>query len=157
ERGNLLKLTQNKAILQFNQKPADKLDYIKTLQQKGEKVLMIGDGLNDAGALLQSDVGIAITSDSNNFTPASDAIMEASALKNLPGFLKMSAANRRIIITSLIFSFIYNIVGISFAAQGLLSPLVAAILMPASSITIMLISYGSSIRAGKKLLKKMNE
>lgn len=157
ERGNLLKLTQNKAILQFNQKPADKLDYIKTLQEKGEKVLMIGDGLNDAGALLQSDVGIAITSDSNNFTPASDAIMEASALKNLPGFLKMSAANRRIIITSLIFSFIYNIVGISFAAQGLLSPLVAAILMPASSITIMLISYGSSIRAGKKLLKKMNE
>lgn len=153
ERDNLMKLTGGKAILQFNQKPTDKLEYIKILQEKGDKVLMIGDGLNDAGALLQSDVGIAITSDSNNFTPASDAIMEARSLRKLPGFLKMAHANKRIIITALIFSFLYNIVGISFAAQGMLSPLVAAVLMPASSITIMLISYGSSLRAGKRLLK----
>src|SRR5690606_40235130 len=104
ERDNLMKLTGGKAILQFNQKPTDKLEYIKILQEKGDKVLMIGDGLNDAGALLQSDVGIAITSDSNNFTPASDAIMEAGSLRKLPGFLKMAHANKRIIITALIFS-----------------------------------------------------
>lgn len=152
ERPNLIKLTNGKAVLQFNQKPSDKLEYIQSLQEKGEKVLMIGDGLNDAGALMQSDVGFAITTDSNNFTPASDGIMEAGAFSKLPGFLKMSFYNRRIIITSLIFSFIYNIIGVSFAVQGLLSPLVAAILMPASSITIMLISYLSSLSAGRKLL-----
>jgi P-type Cu+ transporter len=119
----------------FNQSPQDKLDYVAGLQKK-EQVLMIGDGLNDAGALRQSDVGISITDDTTGFTPASDAIMTSSSLEKLPDFMDFSHISHRIIIAAFIISFLYNIVGISFALSGTLSPLVAAILMPLSSISV---------------------
>ncbi|MCU0382977.1 MAG: heavy metal translocating P-type ATPase metal-binding domain-containing protein, partial [Cyclobacteriaceae bacterium] len=67
--------------LHFNQTPHDKLYYIKTLQQKGKTVAMLGDGLNDSGALKQSDVGIAITDDTGIFTPACDGILQGSKLQ----------------------------------------------------------------------------
>jgi Cu+-exporting ATPase len=126
------------------QQPQDKLNYIIQLQQQGDSVLMIGDGLNDAGALKQSDVGISISESSNNFTPASDGILEAAQLPQLPHFIKICKANKRIIIISFIISLIYNITGLFFAVQGILSPLIAAILMPASAISIVLITYGLS-------------
>lgn len=132
------------ATLRFTQQPADKLNYILDLQQQGRKVLMIGDGLNDAGALKQSDVGISLTEDSNNFTPASDGILEANQLTRLLKFIRISKANKRIIVISFIISLIYNVIGLSFAVQGLLSPLTAAILMPANSISMILLSYGLS-------------
>ncbi len=119
----------------FNQSPQDKLDYVANLQ-KTEQVLMIGDGLNDSGALRQSDVGISITDDTAGFTPASDAIMTSSSLEKLPDFMDFSHISHRIIIAAFIISFLYNIIGISFALSGTLSPLVAAILMPLSSISV---------------------
>jgi P-type Cu+ transporter len=106
--------------------------------------MMIGDGLNDAGALRQSDVGMAITEDTNQFTPASDAILQASRLWLLPRFIQLCRANKQIIIISFIVSILYNCIGLYFALQGSLSPLIAAILMPASSISILLLTYGSS-------------
>lgn len=143
-----------KATLRFEQQPQDKLDYILHLQQQGRRVLMIGDGLNDAGALLQSHIGISLTEDSNNFTPASDGILEAGQLELLPYFIELCRANRRIILTSFIISLIYNITGLFFAVQGILSPLVAAILMPSSSISIILITWGMSVAAGRSLQRK---
>ncbi len=130
--------------LLFNQQPEDKLLYIDFLQNRGDKVMMIGDGLNDAAALKQSEVGIAITEDSNNFTPASDAILEANQLPQLNNFLRLCRVNKKIIIASFILSILYNIIGLGFAVQGNLSPLVAAILMPASSISIILTTFGLS-------------
>ncbi|MDZ7607980.1 MAG: heavy metal translocating P-type ATPase metal-binding domain-containing protein [Cyclobacteriaceae bacterium] len=123
------------ATYRFNQSPQDKLDYVANLQKK-EQVLMIGDGLNDAGALRQSEVGISITDDTSGFTPASDAIMTSSSLEKLPDFMDFSHISHRIIIAAFIISFLYNIIGISFALSGTLSPLVAAILMPLSSISV---------------------
>jgi Cu+-exporting ATPase len=120
----------------FNQKPEDKLNYIKKLQEKGNKVMMIGDGLNDAGALAQSDFGIAISEDTNVFSPACDAILDAREFNKLPTFLKWSKQTIKIIKMSFIFSLLYNIIGMYFALTGQLSPIVAAILMPLSSITI---------------------
>ena len=139
------------ATLLFNQQPEDKLQYIKLLQQTGETVMMVGDGLNDAGALKQSHVGIALTDNCNNFTPASDAIMEAKQLSRLPQFIRLCKVNKQIVIASFILSIVYNIIGITYAVQGVLSPLIAAILMPASSLSILLVTFGSSNIAAKWL------
>lgn len=140
----LQKIMGPSASLHFAQKPADKLNYVLSLQQQGRRVLMIGDGLNDAGALKQSDVGISLTEDSNNFTPASDGILEAAQLVQLPRLISICNNNRRIIIITFIISLLYNFIGLFFAVQGILSPLTAAILMPASSISIVLLTYGLS-------------
>ena len=102
---------------------------------------MIGDGLNDAAALSTSHVGIAVTDDVNNFSPACDAILEAGRLQYLHRFLKMAKAGHRVIWLSFVVSILYNMVGLSFAATASLTPLVAAILMPSSSISIILISW----------------
>lgn len=132
----------DKSTLLFAQKPLDKLNYVAALQEKQEKVLMIGDGLNDAGALQQSDVGITLADDINNFTPSCDAILDAKKIRLLPALLQMAKAGRVIIATSFTISILYNIVGLYFSVQGKLSPMIAAILMPASTLSIVLISTG---------------
>ncbi|MDI1355824.1 MAG: heavy metal translocating P-type ATPase metal-binding domain-containing protein [bacterium] len=120
----------------FQQHPQDKLEYIKALQTRGHKVIMLGDGLNDAGALQQSNVGIAITDEVNNFSPGCDAILDGKQFAKLKKLLDYCGKEKNIIYGSFIISILYNIVGLSFAVQGTLSPVIAAILMPLSSITI---------------------
>jgi len=144
EKDNLKKLLGENATLLFHQKPEDKLQHVRHLQQQGQKVMMIGDGLNDAGALKQSNIGIAVTEQSNNFTPASDAIIEAKQLSRFTKFIDLCRANKKIVMISFILSIVYNIIGLFFAVQGHLSPLIAAILMPSSSLSIVLITFASS-------------
>ncbi len=151
EKMNLQTLLGKRATLLFHQKPEDKLQYIQHLQQQGEKVMMIGDGLNDAGALKQSDVGIAVAEQTNNFTPSSDAIIEAKQLSRLTRFIQLCHANRNIVLASFVLSIVYNIIGLFFAVQGTLSPLIAAILMPSSSLSILLITFGSSSLLARRM------
>ncbi|WP_298366504.1 heavy metal translocating P-type ATPase metal-binding domain-containing protein [uncultured Lutibacter sp.] len=136
ERENLDKLLPKNTKLYFNQKPEDKLNFIKNIQKSGKQVMMIGDGLNDAGALAQSNVGIAISEDVNVFTPACDAILDAQLFDKLPVFVSLSIKTIKIIKASFVLSLGYNLIGMYFALNGLLTPVVAAILMPLSSITI---------------------
>lgn len=124
------------AGMKFNQTPEDKLNFIRQLQDKGHKVAMFGDGLNDAGALKQSNVGIAVADDTNSFTPSSDVIMNGEILPSVKKYLDLSRDAMRIVKITFAISFMYNIIGLGFAVTGHLSPLVAAILMPASSISV---------------------
>ncbi len=116
--------------------PKDKAMYVQSLQAQGHRVLMVGDGLNDAGALQQSDVGISVSETSAALTPASDAILDARHLQRLPAAVHLTRRARRIVIASLAISLTYNITGVSFAVAGKLTPLIAAILMPLSSVTV---------------------
>ena len=137
--------------LNFQQNPTNKLDFIKTLQSKGNKILMIGDGLNDAGALKQSDVGIVISENTNNFSPACDGILKADKFKDLPQFLELAKAGSQIVNRAYSIAFCYNIVGLSYAVSGHLQPVIAAILMPLSSVTIVLFGVLSGNYYARKL------
>jgi len=136
EENRLKEIFGSDVSLSFDQSPMDKFNYIKQLKTQGKKVLMIGDGLNDAGALKESYVGISIADDVFNFSPASDAILEAKQFYRLPQFFNYSKKAIKIVYASFGISFLYNVVGLSFAVSGFLSPIIAAILMPISSVTV---------------------
>jgi Cu+-exporting ATPase len=135
----------------FSRSPQQKLDFIKKLQNMGQKVMMIGDGLNDSGALRQSDLGIVVAENTNNFTPACDAIIHADAFINLPKFVALARSGVKIVRWSYAVALTYNVIGLSFAVSGQLSPLIAAILMPVSSISIVLFGVGLGNLQARKL------
>jgi Cu+-exporting ATPase len=136
ERETLQQLLPVGTELVFNQKPEQKLAFIKQLQENGFNVMMIGDGLNDAGALAQSNMGMAISENVNVFSPACDAILDASQFAHLGSYLRLAKDSITTIKMSFILSLLYNVVGLSFAVSGQLEPIVAAIIMPLSTITI---------------------
>jgi len=132
------------------QSPFDKLDYLEKQREQGIRTIMIGDGLNDSGALRAATVGIAVTDDISAFTPGCDGIIDAEKLGTLDRFLSMARNCRTIIISAFVISLLYNIIGLGFAASGHLSPLVSAILMPISSVSVVLFSTIATRMAARK-------
>ncbi len=147
----LSRLVGSNEHLHFHQLPADKLQFVKSLQEVSHKVLMIGDGLNDAGALRQSNVGIVITESLNNFTPASDMILSAKSFTLLPVIHKLAKQLVKHVYIAFGLALIYNVVGLSFAVRGDLSPVIAAVLMPLSSMSVVLYAWVTSHILSKRL------
>ncbi|WP_174771813.1 heavy metal translocating P-type ATPase [Chryseobacterium hagamense] len=154
EEEQLKELIPDYKAMAFNQNPEDKLNYIQNLQNRKMKVAMLGDGLNDAGALKQSNVGIAIADDSNSFTPSSDVIMNGEKVVTLDRYLNVCKGSITIVKITFIISFLYNIVGLSYAVTGHMHPLFAALIMPASSITVVSFTTLSTWILGRKYFKK---
>ncbi|OEJ99784.1 heavy metal translocating P-type ATPase [Roseivirga misakiensis] len=140
EQKNLASFFPEETPMLFSQKPENKLLAIQEMQNAGQSVMMVGDGLNDAGALKQSDVGVAITEDISTFSPACDAIMHAESFSKLDQFITLIKKSRYIVYASFLLSLLYNIVGLSVAVSGWLTPLFAAILMPLSSVSVVVLT-----------------
>jgi Cu+-exporting ATPase len=129
--------------LHFEQSPHDKLGFIQARQDAGARVMMVGDGLNDAGALRQSDVGVAVVEEIGAFSPASDVILAAGDVPRLADLLAFARGAVRVVRLSFLLSAIYNIAGLSFAATGRLSPVICAVLMPLSTVTVVAFVVGA--------------
>ncbi len=136
ERQHLAQLFPAGADLRFQQEPFAKRDRVRELQDSGEHVLMVGDGLNDAGALDAADIGLVVSQDVTGFSPACDALMDQDALRNLDKYIEFARASTKVIVAAFVISFAYNLTGLGFAVAGMLSPLVSAIIMPISSISV---------------------
>lgn len=154
EKPVLTKMLPKTTQMFFNQKPDSKMKLVEKIQSEDKKVAMIGDGLNDAGALKQANIGIAISENVNVFSPACDAIMDASQLYKLNLYVDISKKGIKIIKLSFIFSFLYNVVGLYFALTGQLQPVIAAILMPLSSISIVIFTTLATQYISKPILNK---
>jgi len=151
ERARFTALFGPKARLFFTQSPFQKLEFIRRLQQDGRTVMMVGDGLNDAGALQQSDVGAAVVEKISAFSPASDIILGGRMVARLAGILRYSRQCVRVVRASFLLSALYNIVGIAVAARGLMSPIVCAVLMPLSSVSVVVFASGAAAWLGRRL------
>jgi Cu+-exporting ATPase len=154
QRQALRKLFKKDGNLLFGQQPADKLSYIERLQRGNKNVLMVGDGLNDAGALQQSNVGITLADDINNFTPSCDAILDARQFSSFPALLQLAYRGKIVIYSSFIVSILYNIVGLTISVQAKMNPMIAAILMPVSTVSIVLITTGVTSLIARRLSLK---
>jgi len=138
--------------IHFNQQPKDKMDYIEKLHQQNKNVLMTGDGLNDAGAFMQSDVALSIADDIYHFSPAGDAIIDSSKFHKLSKFINYARKSLSIVKASFTISILYNTIGLVFAISGNLSPVVAAILMPISSVSVVAFATFSTRLLAKRML-----
>ena len=151
EKNRLQHLFDGSKNMFFNKTPEQKLTFIKSQQSNNHQVAMIGDGLNDAGALNASEIGIVVTENSANFTPACDIILQSAQFAKLPSLFDYAKRSIKLVYVAYGIALIYNIVGLSFAVQGLLSPVIAAILMPLSSISIVIFGVGASSLIAKRM------
>jgi len=150
ERSRFRTVFGDSATLAFDRTPIQKLEFIQNRQNAGRTVMMVGDGLNDSGALRQSDVGVAVVERIGAFSPASDVILEATRLPRLAEVLRFAKTTAGLVRASFVISTLYNVVGLSIAASGQLSPVVCAILMPLSSVTVVAFAVGSVEWRGRR-------
>ena len=126
--------------MHFNQDPTAKRAFVDGLMRSGRTVAYIGDGLNDSEALNAATLGISVADDVFRFTPSCDAIISGDRIQDLPAFIQFGKFASQALMICMLFSLLYNTVGMTFAVMGYVTPLFAAILMPLSSITIVFMS-----------------
>ncbi|AGD98295.1 cytochrome cbb3 oxidase maturation protein CcoI [Blattabacterium sp. (Blatta orientalis) str. Tarazona] len=152
EKKYLESILQKSSKILFNQSPEEKFNYVKKIQRNGKQVMMIGDGINDYAALNQSEVGVAISENPSNFFPSCDAFIQSNYLDKIFLFLKISKIATRLVIVNFMISLFYNSIGIIFAVTGHLKPFIAAILMPLSSLSVIIFSILSTWMVSRRFL-----
>lgn len=128
--------------MSFRQAPEAKLAFVTRLREGGGRVLMIGDGLNDAGAFAAADVGLAVCDTATCVVPACDALIDGARLRHLPALLRYAERATNVVMACFLLSLVFNAVGLTLALNAALTPLAAAILMPVSSVAIVALSAG---------------
>jgi len=128
--------------------PGDKLEVVSEYQRKNQIVAMVGDGINDAPALAQSDIGIAMGTGTDIAIESGDIVLMSGDLRGVINALKLSGLTIRTIRLNLFWAFIYNIIGVPLAALGLLNPMIAALAMSFSSVSVV----SNSLRLKRKKL-----
>jgi Cu+-exporting ATPase len=136
----------------FRQTPDAKLALVRGLRGEGRRVLMLGDGLNDAGALAAADVGMAVSDATACVVPACDAVVAGGRVRDLASYLRYARRARHVIVLCFAVSVVYNAAGLSLALAGALTPLASAILMPVSSLTVVGIGAGAMRAAARRML-----
>jgi len=122
--------------------PDDKTSIIARMQQQGTLVAMVGDGINDAPALAQADLGIAVESGADVAMRAAAIVLMSSAIDKLPVVFDLANTTWRVVRQNLFWAFFYNTLGISLAVTGVLNPIIAAVAMLLSSLSVI----GNSLR-----------
>ena len=132
--------------------PDDKLSFIQNCQQKGERVMMVGDGINDVPVLAGADISLAMGSASDLARTSADAVLVSSNLKRLPEAFQLAMKTRKIIHQNLGWALAYNLIALPVAAMGMIAPWMAAIGMALSSLIVV----GNALRLNRKRRVKRN-
>jgi Cu+-exporting ATPase len=131
-------------------RPAQKADLVRQLQDKGERVAFVGDGINDAPALEQADLGIAVSQASDVANEAADIILLQSNIQAIPEAIALAQAALRTIKQNLFWAFFYNAAAVPLAALGFLSPILCAAAMGVSDLVVI----GNALRLGRRAGRK---
>ncbi|MBU3742913.1 MAG: HAD-IC family P-type ATPase, partial [Candidatus Kapabacteria bacterium] len=126
--------------MRFGASPFDKINVLEQLGSSGGHTMMIGDGLNDAGGMRAARVGVAVSDETSTLVPACDVIIGGDHLRDIAPLIGYARRLRDLIRFSLVFSMVYNVIGVALAVSGALTPVVVAIMMPISSLIVTAVS-----------------